>query len=277
MRRGIYRWSKLEVHGTDALGLVTLSRNYETDPIELVVYPAPLPVSVEIVALTGWGASDTESANRKGPGLEVRGLREYSQGDPMRYVHWASSARHGKLMVKEFDTSSSSIMLFVLQRTIGSDLGAEGVSSFEAMCGHALYLATKYARQGAGVIFPVHEPLEERWASVERRLHAVQTVLTSIQADSPTTISQDLRGLGRVPAGSSLVLFLCLRDPDLPNAIRELGDVQTVCLVYDADEYRDPRARHNSESSASDPLYLALLEDAGARVVFMPKVHRIGS
>src|SRR5688572_18883416 len=47
-RRGVYRWSGLTVHGTDALGLVTMSKRYSTANSEMTVLPLPIPVSIEL-------------------------------------------------------------------------------------------------------------------------------------------------------------------------------------------------------------------------------------
>ena len=46
LKRGRYRWSGLVVEGTDVLGLVTKSREYETAPTEMVVLPRALPCAV---------------------------------------------------------------------------------------------------------------------------------------------------------------------------------------------------------------------------------------
>jgi uncharacterized protein (DUF58 family) len=37
----------------------------------------------------------------------VRGLRNYRMGDSPRWVHWPSSARTGRILVKEFDSTAS--------------------------------------------------------------------------------------------------------------------------------------------------------------------------
>jgi len=42
-------------------------------------------------------------APRRGQGPDYLGIREYRAGDPMRHVHWALTARHGRLMVREFE------------------------------------------------------------------------------------------------------------------------------------------------------------------------------
>src|SRR5438445_13416249 len=43
------------------------------------------------------------AAPRAGSGTEMFGAREYRPGDPLRRIHWRSSARHGELIVREFE------------------------------------------------------------------------------------------------------------------------------------------------------------------------------
>jgi len=40
---------------------------------------------------------------RAGSGTEIFGVREYHSGDSLRRIHWRSSARHGELVVREFE------------------------------------------------------------------------------------------------------------------------------------------------------------------------------
>jgi uncharacterized protein (DUF58 family) len=43
------------------------------------------------------------AAPRAGSGTELFGVREYRPGDSLRRIHWRSSARHGQLVVREFE------------------------------------------------------------------------------------------------------------------------------------------------------------------------------
>jgi Protein of unknown function DUF58 len=43
------------------------------------------------------------TAPRSGSGNELFGVREYRPGDPLRRIHWRSSARHGELIVREYE------------------------------------------------------------------------------------------------------------------------------------------------------------------------------
>ncbi|HET7467646.1 MAG TPA: DUF58 domain-containing protein [Candidatus Dormibacteraeota bacterium] len=42
-------------------------------------------------------------APRAGGGTEIFGVREYRPGDPLRRIHWRSTARRGELIVREFE------------------------------------------------------------------------------------------------------------------------------------------------------------------------------
>ena len=55
------------------------------------------------------------------------GVREYVHGDPLKRIHWASTARRGKLMVKEFEQDPQSELWIFLdaQRIVQAELQYE--------------------------------------------------------------------------------------------------------------------------------------------------------
>lgn len=276
MRRGRYSWSSLVVYGTDALGLVTLEKLHRTQQSDLVVYPAPIPVDVELRPRLGWGISELDSGKVKGSGLEPRSIREYAAGDPLKSVHWRSSARRGILMVKEFETGSGIELNFIIQTQAGTESGNSDKSSFEAMCGHALYMADQYLKQGAAVRFPVQEGPSVAHDHPEVRIRQVREILTDIQANETTTLAQTVeRVIPTLSEGASLVLFLSALDPALPGVIASQPQVRAVCLLYDLDLYRSGNDR-NTFGTSTKPEYIAELERAGAETHVMPEVTKLG-
>ncbi|MCB0825702.1 MAG: DUF58 domain-containing protein [Armatimonadetes bacterium] len=274
MRRGRYRWERLTVIASDALGLVLSEKTYHTDPVELVVYPNPLPVNQEISPLMGWGASDLDSGKVQGAGLEPRGVREYVPGDPLRYVHWKSSAKRGdsKLMVKEFETGSGVTVNFILQRTRDTDIGDENFSTFEAMCSHSLFLATDLIEKGAMVRYGQIEPPGMSFQHPELRLREVRELLTDMIPDEPTSLASEVSQYQReTREGETVVIFVAVQDPDLPEAIMGWHGVRVVVLAYDSTEYN----AKSTTKPASDPLYLARLEQAGAHTIHLPRQERL--
>jgi len=95
--RGIYAVETPAVRQRDSLGLVC-TRVDTGGRAEAVVYPRRYAI-----ASTGAAGlfADEASAERQ----EFDRLREYVAGDPLRNVHWKSSAKHDEFLVMEFSPS----------------------------------------------------------------------------------------------------------------------------------------------------------------------------
>ncbi|MBF2065328.1 MAG: DUF58 domain-containing protein [Calothrix sp. C42_A2020_038] len=106
-RRGVYRWHTVEFRSGAPFGLFW-SRRARSSPATAVVYPQVLPLtSCPLIDDIGLDAS--RRGNPQGnpytaatEGL-VRSLRPYHIGDPIRLVHWRTSARYGELRVRELE------------------------------------------------------------------------------------------------------------------------------------------------------------------------------
>ncbi len=111
-RRGMFAIGPVTAEFSDLFGLARrLHTLGTTDP--LVVSPAPL--ELPFTALGGpRGTEGSVSNPRRGsPSEDDVSTREYRAGDPMRRVHWAATARHGELMVRQEEpvTSPSATLL----------------------------------------------------------------------------------------------------------------------------------------------------------------------
>lgn len=276
-RRGRYRWERLTAIGTDALGMVSLEKSYHTDAVELEVYPNPLPVNAEIRPTMGWGASDLDSGASHGAGLDPRGVREFAYGDPLRYIHWRSSAKRGKVMVKEFETGSGVSMNLILQRTEGTDFGDLESSTFEAMCSHALFIAQDYSERGAIVMFPLYENVEMAASEhPEARVRSVRSLLTDLIPNGKSTLAAEVASLrGHLREGETVVLFVAQQDEALPEVLLGWPGIQFVVFVYDPAEYIDRKFK-GSIKAANDSAYIGALERSGARVIYLARQERKG-
>jgi uncharacterized protein (DUF58 family) len=121
-RRGRYILGPVRLEGADGLGL------FPNEVLvgcfsELVVYPRT--VELTRLNLLGDGVRShvgLETSRRLGTGEEFVGVRDYRIGDPQRLIHWRSTARHGRLMVKEFQEEITTLI------TIFLDLGRLGLT-----------------------------------------------------------------------------------------------------------------------------------------------------
>ncbi len=87
------------LEASDPLGLFRYRRRTPDAEIALV-----LPRFTSLVAQAEVRELEAGvAAPRAGSGTEMFGVREYRPGDPLRRIHWRSSARHGELVVREFE------------------------------------------------------------------------------------------------------------------------------------------------------------------------------
>lgn len=102
-RRGVFSMLRCEVRTTVPLGLFSAQRiHWVALPTPIFVAPAPLAVD--------WrpGYAPVDGRDREGgralpSGDLVRSVRPYAAGDPVRLVHWPTTARTGDLVVRELE------------------------------------------------------------------------------------------------------------------------------------------------------------------------------
>ncbi len=143
--RGRYAVVEAEVVLEDYLGL------------ERVVVPAgpaqPVLVYPRLPELDGL-FSDTARLGAgqrylplRASGFDFHSVREYEQGESLRKVHWPTTARRGRLMVKELRESPREDLVVLLQCDAAATVGPRGDSSFDAQVRAAgAFLRTVVAR-----------------------------------------------------------------------------------------------------------------------------------
>lgn len=234
LKRGRYRWSGLVVEGTDVLGLVSKSREYATAATEMIVMPRAIPCAVELPVAGGWGVSEAESGHTRGAGIEPRGVREYRPGDPLRLVHWRSTARTGRIVVKEFEAGSQATVALLIDRQKGHDVGKGADTSVELMVGHAAFLVETLLRQGVRVLLPQVDDNPNHLDVQERTAQALRALAT-FDSDRAAGLGEELADLV-MPGGSVVYAFHAVADPEIVRAGASLAarGVRVVPLVYDA-------------------------------------------
>jgi len=90
--------------------------------------------------LNGSLVGDSRSA-LKGSGLEFDQIREYQQGDDVRFVDWRASARADKLLVKQYIEERNRTVLIAVDCSASSLYGSGEFSRYERMAQVASVLA----------------------------------------------------------------------------------------------------------------------------------------
>jgi uncharacterized protein (DUF58 family) len=127
-RRGLYTFPKLRLSSKGPFGLFGTKRTLAI-PDEILIYPFYHPLKRFRLLETRELAE--RQTSRVGVGSQVVGTREYRPGDSLRQIHWRSTARAGKLVVKEFAEEDQPSLTVALDLEATSSLGRGKFSTFE--------------------------------------------------------------------------------------------------------------------------------------------------
>ena len=98
-RRGPVEMSEWWLQSGDPLGLFKRLNRGQDMEVALVL---PRFISLRAQPLVR-ELEASVTAPRAGHGTEVFGVRDYQPGDPLRRIHWRTTARRGELIVREFE------------------------------------------------------------------------------------------------------------------------------------------------------------------------------
>jgi len=102
LERGVFPLGPTVLASGDIFGLFPSNRVYPVGD-SLLVYPMMVEVQ-RFPSPPGW-LSGGEAIRRRTSQITANaaGVREYAPGDPLNRIHWLSTARRNRLMVKEFE------------------------------------------------------------------------------------------------------------------------------------------------------------------------------
>jgi uncharacterized protein (DUF58 family) len=128
-------------------GFFRLRRRLRARDVEIVVYPKPVGLGDELHLLP-IDAGQME-AERRGAGHDLHSLREYQPRDDVRHIHWKASARHRRLIVREFTAEDERRVHVVLDTFV--EEGEDARARFERAVTQAASLVTHFTEERAEV------------------------------------------------------------------------------------------------------------------------------
>ena len=113
-RRGTVRLPQVWLRTRGPLSLAAQTRRQPLD-VEIVVLPNVVAVRRQALVLSTTDAPlGAKPQHQKGSGSEFEALRDYAAGLDRRAIDWKHSARHGKLLCKEFQTERNHHIVLAL-------------------------------------------------------------------------------------------------------------------------------------------------------------------
>ncbi|WGX98370.1 DUF58 domain-containing protein [Nocardioides sp. L-11A] len=186
------------------------------------------------------------SANVSMSDLAFHALREYSPGDDLRHVHWRSSARHGKLLVRQFlDTRRSHLTIVVDSRAAsyrsdedyetaisvaGSLLVRALLDEYDASFASGRHAASKVLGKAVLDVCARAETSPESLVSVAREANRIapETSFAVLVSGPHTDFLELQRSAGQF--GIDVAKIAVRVDHELTPALRTAGDLPLLTL-----------------------------------------------
>ncbi len=213
--RGRHAFDAVRLTIEDPFGLARAAI-VQGEPQALVVYPR----LVELTRLFSEGRTYPQDVSglllRRPTGYELHGVREHVEGESLRNVHWRSTARRGRLMVKELEDAPSDEVAMLLY---GDERGEAG-ESFEVVVRAAGSILRAHVRQGRRCALVVNSATREvQSVASEGEWHRALEVLAGAEPTARTRASALLQLDGGIVA-RALELVVVTSRVDVPLADR---------------------------------------------------------
>jgi len=241
-KRGIWKIGPIEVVSQDALGFFSMKKTYNVIS-NIIVYPAFFRIFAFSPLASGsvsW--MGVETAKISGDSHEFFGIREYLRGDAISRIHWPSTARHNKLIVKQFERNSVQEATIVLDLKKGNDIGAGRETTLEYSVKIAGSIAKFLMNSGAFVqiIGYAKEAMIVPFGKGESHIYKVLEFLAGVRSEGIFTLSEALEEASFItPYSSTLIPIMLDNDMEALSSLVQfrLKGVKLIVVVLSSSTF----------------------------------------
>ncbi len=122
--RGRFQLGPVSITSGDPFGLFVFQRTLPNTLRSIVVYPMTVDLPGFAPTLGQLRGGDARQQRTHFVTTNAAGAREYAPGDSFNRIHWASSARHDRLIVKEFELDPTADVWILLDMEHGIHTGS---------------------------------------------------------------------------------------------------------------------------------------------------------
>jgi uncharacterized protein (DUF58 family) len=255
-RRGVYTLGGTTLETGDPFGIYTLTLEDPTSST-LAVMPPILSLPKFQIGSSGWAGEGKTRRRSLEETINASHPREMVPSDPLRLVHWKTTARKDEFFVRQFEGTPSGDWWIVLDLYKDAQVG-KGWDSTEE---HGIILTASLAAQGLNEDHPVGlsiNGLETDWLPPRRNEYQLRALLKSLAVASPSEMHLKnylQRAGGSISSHCSLLIITACVDVDWTQSLLPLmwrGITPTVFLL-------DPVSFGESTQSTAITVALQLL------------------
>ncbi len=246
-QRGKYNLGPISIYFFDPLGIFFIKKTYYLYS-EVYVYPKIFniknfpPLAKGILPWFGISTSRTS-----GDDDEFFGIREYKQGDPIKRIHWPSTARHNKLIVKQFQNQNfaKATIIFDLEKDKNFGQAKDSIAEYTIRIAASVanYLTSRnipvkiMAHTGEIVNMPFNRGAEH--------LDDILKFLAGAQVESRVSLAEIFEDFSRYISNENTLIVITL-DKDwqeLPASLPlDKRNISIIPLILISSSFIDPSA-----------------------------------
>ncbi len=241
VKRGAYTLGPVRAYSTDLFGLFRLHRTFGRVQ-EIVVYPAAVDLPLFQLSVAEGLQQGVGQRHSYEVTPSASTLREYVEGDSLRRIHWPSTLRTNRLMVKQFDSDMRDQVWIILDLQRDVQAGDEIENTTEMAIAAAASLSWKMLSMDrpVGLIAEGDQHYlipPQRSATVHQRLLGM---LATSQAEGTEPLSEVIRRIrSQLGSSSSVIIITPSPEPVWVQALDVLvsGRTQTAVVLLDATSF----------------------------------------
>ena len=248
-RRGVINVGPARTVRMDGLGLLRRVRSWD-DPILVHVHPPTVRFSFDATGMQ-MDVEGVASEKLTSSDVSFHALRDYEPGDDRRAVHWPSTARFGRLIVRQFEETHRSHHMVLLDTRVD----AWDRRSFET----AVSVAASLALAGSGEARTVSMHTADEWiptGSPMAMLDALSEMETSTRSEFAGIVRRCIMERG----GISVLSIVVGAGVDDEEAAR-LANIAPVDVIVSVIRVVPGRARRRRKITRGVVIDCPSLED----------------
>jgi uncharacterized protein (DUF58 family) len=270
-RRGWMTFGPTSLRVREPFGLFNQESKYGTRA-SVLVYPRVRPIPDLLTpSAQQVGNSPTFGSWADYP-PETGGVRDYTTGDSFGRIHWALSARHGRLMSKTFEQPLTTDLWILLDLDRNVHFGEGEESTVEYAISLAASMASQVHSRGRQVGLIANDAkgtiLEPHRAVRQDRL--ILDYLAVAQADGRLPLTKTLAWdkIRRLPRRAIAVISPSV-DPDWARMLQAVRGRRTTLIVFylDASSFGGPDQNPSFDLGQDVDLYVVRRGDDFARLM----------
>ena len=255
-RRGLYTLGPWSLRTGDPFGLFSMTVDHP-ETTAIIVYP-PVVHLPEITLPRGQVAGRSRARRRATEArIDASQTRFYQPNDPLRLIHWPSTAHRGDLIVKEPNTEISGDLWIILDLDRRVQAGTDQESTEEYGVILAASLAERTLRQNRAVGLAAYGTTLTFVSPSRGTSHMWRLLqaLATVRAGGSLSLAEVLRGMKEnLRRGATLLAITASCEPGWVNELlplTRLGTAPTVVLL-DPDSF-SPSTLASPETKSPHP------------------------